>query len=115
MAEGTTLGPRDYYKYTADDGKEYQLLVDASNATAMGGEVALNGVDLPRRCQPRGVFVQDDDGSRKFLVAFKPDHVAYKSMVSTSVAIKGETWKTTGRRGETKVFGLTKPAAPAPP
>jgi hypothetical protein len=115
VAEGTTLGPRDYYKYTADDGNDYQVLADSSNAQAMGGVVVANGVDLPRRCKPRGVFVQDDGGSRKFLVAFTQAHPSYQSMQSTSVTIKGETWKTTGRKGETKVFGVTKPVGPPAP
>lgn len=113
--EGTILGPRRYYKYTSDDGNDYKILCDVDNAVAMQGTTDDALVDLPRRYKPRGVYVETEEGNRKFLIAWERSAIAYATNKTTTVTLKGEVWNTTGRTGERATFGVNKELTPPDP
>lgn len=114
-----TLGERRYFSYTSDTGEAYKYLTDEDLGLAVGGELNDTNPDLPRRFRPRGVYVQDTDGNRKFLICGTTEAAAYNSNASTTVTIDETEFKTTGRKGEQVSFGAnpstggtTPPAGP---
>jgi hypothetical protein len=86
-------GPRGLYVYTSDDGTDYRLKLDASNATAIAA-VASDGTqpDLPKRHRARYILAQHPtSGQQRKIVV--PDTAAVQwpasggtlSLVDTSV------------------------------
>lgn len=105
---GNTLGPRGYYTYTSDSGVNYNILTDTDLATAMGLTPGVSGnPQLPRRFYPRIVYAEATIGGRlvrKRLVAGTNDNTVYAAEGSTTVTVDGQTFTTTGRRGEKVTF-----------
>lgn len=101
---GNRIGPRGRYDYESDDGTTYVIRTDADLATA-GGLVAntTGGTPKPTGFQPRGVYAQASDGARRFIVC-NLDSTIYDTSSSTTVTIDGESFTTTGRRGEKLTF-----------
>lgn len=113
---GNTLGARRYYNYTDDTGAEFTVLTDETLGTAAGNTLDDTNPGLPRRFQPRGVYVEAEvEGVkvRKFLVCGTTENTLYSSNASQDVTIDGITFKTTGRKGESASFG-SNPAGAAP-
>lgn len=100
-----TLGDRRYFEYISDTDQAFKYLTDEDLGTAVGGTLNDTNPDLPRRFRPRGVYVQDADGNRKFLVCGKRTLAAYASNASSTVTIDETEFKTTGRKGEQVSFG----------
>lgn len=110
---GNLLGERRYYLYTDDIGTAYKFQTDQTLGDAAGNTLNDTNPDLPRRFQPRGVYVEDAEGNRKFLVVGSRTNGVYASNASQDVPIDGITFKTTGRKGEKVSFG-SNPPAPGP-
>jgi hypothetical protein len=86
-------GPRGLYVYGSDDGNDYRVKLDASNATAIAAVVSDGSQpDLPKRTRPRYILAQHPTSGqqRKIIV---PDTAALQwpasggtlSLVDTSV------------------------------
>ena len=114
---GNLLGTRSKYVYTADDGKTYSVLTDDSLTVAGMGAAAAAPVEFdpasppanyagrfPRGARPRVVFVEDEDGNRKSLIAFNPTATNYATNTPKTIAIDTVDFVSTGRRGETMTF-----------
>lgn len=113
---GNTLGARRYYRYVDDIGNEYTVLTDETLGAAAGNTLDDTKPGLPRRFEPRGVYVEAEVGGqkvRKFLVCGARTNAIYASNASQNVEIDTITFKTTGRRGESASFGSNPAAAPA--
>lgn len=108
---GNLLGDRYYYKYTDDLGNDYKFLTDEDLGDAGNNEKDDTLDDLPRRFKPRGVYAQNDDGNRKFIIVGDPDDEVFASNSSQTLTIDGQSFKTTGRRGEQVSFGRNRVAA----
>lgn len=103
---GNLLGARKYYAYTLDDGtSQYKYLTDENLGEAVGAVENDALQDLPRRFEPRGVYAEDDDGNRKFVICPTVGNATYVATSSTTITIDGTAFKTTGRRGERQSFG----------
>lgn len=109
---GNRLGSKSKYVYTNDFGDEYLLTLDDDLVlTNSGLTVAPAGTTAqpaPKRFQPRGVYVQQfiagQGNARKFLVAGTPAAGLYATNSPQDVTIDGETFTSTGRRGERQTF-----------
>lgn len=104
---GNILGGRSYYQYEGEDGTNYSLLVDDSNAAAMGMVADDSFPAPPRRFKPRVVFAEvqlANRVARKQLIAPTGATAAYASNTTTVVTVDGVAYNTTGRRGETLSF-----------
>ena len=105
---GNTLGPRSYYRYTADTGDVYKYLTDDTIALAVGAVLDDQAPDLPKRFRPRYVLAQAlDSGTlyRKKIVCPTIGTPAYDTDQSTDITIDGLVFSTTGRVGEKQSFG----------
>ena len=72
-------------------------------------EAVLNDLNprLPKHIRPRGVHVESAAGttvSRRFVVCPSRATPAYDSVVGVDLVIDGETFRSTGRRGEAISF-----------
>jgi hypothetical protein len=101
---GNRLGARRLYKYVSDTGEEYRVFTDESLGTAVGAELNDELPDKPTLLRPRVVYAQATDGVRRTLIIPETDNDLYNSDNSQEVTIDGETFKTTGRRGESFTF-----------
>lgn len=112
---GNRLGEREKYEYTSDGGEVYKLETDESLAVAGTGagtaapivyDPATSDAGAePKRFKPRVVFAQSPvDGARKEVICFDPTADLYQTEQSKTVVIDGETFVTTGRRGEKLTF-----------
>ena len=117
---GNRLGPRVKILYESDaPGVVYIIQTDANFQLAkLGvGDAAPAIYDPenlppnvvvcppPKRFNPRGVHVKAVNGTgRKFLIATSPSASAYATSQPTDFQIDGETFRSTGRRGETQSF-----------
>lgn len=104
---GNTLGQRRYYEYTSDTGAKYTYLTDKDLGDAVSATESTANPPMPRRFKPRGVYAQaeiNDNLVRKFVICPSKTTAAYNKSVSSDITIDGETFKTTGRRGETMSF-----------
>lgn len=97
---GNRLGPRRLIKYVSDTGNEYRIFTDLSLAEAVGAELDDTLPDKPELLRPRVVFAQASDGTRRTLIVPESDNPLYESDSAQDVEIDGETFRTTGRRGE---------------
>lgn len=114
---GNTLGARRYYNYSDDIGNEFTVLTDETLGTAAGNTLDDTNPGLPRRFEPRGVYVEAevaDQKVRKFLVIGSRTNPLYASNASQDVVIDTITFKTTGRKGESASFGSNPTVAGAP-
>lgn len=110
-------GKIDSYVYNADDGKQYTLRMDKSNATAVGNATG-KGKDgaIPRGMQPRVVNCELlDTGTKRVmkrqLVVCKKDSALIKGTVLTiNLPMYQETgqanaaFRVTGYTGEQRTF-----------
>lgn len=104
---GNILGGRSYYQYQADDGSNYSLLLDDSNAAATGMVEDDSFPAPPRRFKPRVVFVERNLGARiarKELVVPTSANAAYATNTTSNITIDTLAYTTTGRRGEKLSF-----------
>lgn len=104
---GNILGGRSYYQYEADDGTNYSLLIDDSNAASMSMVADDSFPAPPRRFKPRVVFAEvqlANRVARKQLIAPTGASAAYASNTTTAVTVDTVVYNTTGRRGETLSF-----------
>lgn len=94
-------GSMKWLLYTADDGNQYAVFRDESNAEAAGFDDYTGGTEkpLPQGWRPRGVNLMDTDGNRKFLEIGKPDNDLYTG-ATNSVVLNGTTWGVSSVRGE---------------
>lgn len=101
---GNRLGPKSDYLYTDDTGKQYTITVDDNLATAAGlaGAITPDPGAPPKRSKLRGVYVQSDTAPiiRKFVICGSVTAALYANNGSQAVTIDGETFTTTGRKGE---------------
>lgn len=113
---GNTLGERRYYRYETDGESAFKYLTDQTLGDAVGATASDALPDLPRRFQPRGVYVEAIVGGtkvRKFLITPTNDNSLYAAEASTTVVIDGITFATTGRRGEKMTYGRNPAGAAA--
>lgn len=111
---GNILGRRSYYQYEADDGTNYSLLVDDSNAAALGMVANDTHPAPPRRFKPRVVFAEVQLAgrvARKELIAPTSATAAYASNTTSVVTVDTVAYNTTGRRGEKLSFPRNADAA----
>lgn len=104
---GNTLGPRKGYAYTDDVGAKLIYFTDEDLGAAVDAdEPDEAATDLPRAFKPRGVYIRGKDKPtlKKFLIIGDKDSELFKTNVSKEVEVDGETFVTTGRRGESKTF-----------
>ncbi len=117
---GNRLGPRAKFIYNADDiGVVYILSLDASFQVAGFGAgsgapemydpnnepAGVTVCPPPKNFKPRVVFAKSADGkARKQIVATSNTADAYATVRPVAVQLDGETFTTTGRRGETQSF-----------
>lgn len=104
---GNILGGRSYYQYESDDGTNYSLLLDDSNAAAMGMVADDSLPAPPRRFKPRVVFVEvalTNRIARKELVAPTAANANYATNTTTVITVDGVAYNSTGRRGEKLSF-----------
>lgn len=104
---GNTLGTRRYYKYASDKDKLYSYLTDKDLGDAVGAELNDSYPPMPRRFKPRGVYALatiNNKQVKKFLIIGDTKNDAWSDK-STTLTIDEETFKTTGRRGESLSFG----------
>lgn len=111
---GNLLGQRGWYLYTADNGNQYSYQTDRDLAAAVGATLNASNQTLPRGLRPRGVYCQDADGNRKFVICPSTTTAAYEADGSTTLTIDGTAFTTTGKRGERVRVPNNPPAAPAP-
>ena len=102
---GNKLGSRSYYLYTDDLGNNYSYLTDDDLATAVSATLDDSNPPFPRRFKPRGVYVEDAAGARKFVICPLTTTVQYASNASQAVTIDTVAFSTTGRKGEQQSFG----------
>ena len=100
---------RKYYVYESDGGLSYKLLLSVDNSTAAGTGLVLFGAQPgvqspPKRFKPRGIYWQDANGKRKFLVCGTSTAALYVKPGSSPVTIATIAGNTTGRRGEKLTF-----------
>lgn len=114
---GNTLGARAYYLYEDDAGNQYKYQTDVDLGEAVGAVLNDTAPDLPRRFEPRGVFVQgivNDKTVRKFLIVPDVTEGIYASNASQTVIVDSTSFSTTGRKGEKVSFGTNVAATPEP-
>jgi hypothetical protein len=106
----STLGPRNWYKYTGDDEKDYKIETQAYLAEAAGLELDDTPPILPKRITPRFVWVEAVELSqpklyhaRKKLVIQRCD--VPKFAIGTIMKIDGVEMKVTSYRGESGRLG----------
>lgn len=112
MPAGQTTGVRRYFGYVSDSGETYSLLLDETLGIIGGMDLDDSNPPPPRRFRPRGVYVEGQVGSqtaRKFITC-SPTVLLYRTDQSTTVAIDGVNFSSTGRRGERQTFGANPPA-----
>lgn len=102
------LGPRKYVQYTSENGNNYvrqQRLVDA---TAVGNTVVARNAfpSMPSYLKPRRVHCVSASGLRRGVAIGDKTNAIYLSG-SSSFAMDGENWATTGRSGENDRGGNT--------
>ena len=107
---GNTLGERSLYKYTSDSGTEYKYLTDDDLAEAAGAELNDRLPDLPRSFRPRIVYCQNSEGVRKSVIIPDVENGVYSTETASNITIDGETFRTTGRRGERVSFRSNPPS-----
>lgn len=95
------LGPKVYVQYGSENSKNYERLQRAVDATAVGNTVVTRGTypSLPRYLRPRAVHYVSTIGSKRTIMIGDKANAIYLSGTSAQ-AFDGETWSTTGRRGE---------------
>ncbi len=117
---GNRLGNRARVIYEGEEaGKVYILQIDASFVIAGAGTGAAaptvfnpssppTGIDYcpsPKRFKPRVVFAQSASGdATKTIVCCSAESDLYATTLPKNVTIDGETFTTTGRRGEKLSF-----------
>lgn len=110
IGENDVAGALAKYTYTDDTGKNYVLLMDKSNADAIGNPAAdpTAVVSMPNRLRPRHIWFLDTPTLRlkRKVIACKPDNGYYKNGGNVSLqAVGGDvTFKATGRVGEKASF-----------
>jgi hypothetical protein len=58
-------GPIGHYVYTRDDGTDYKIRQDVSNATAVGNVAATTEPHLPAGYHPRYIWAEKSTGERR--------------------------------------------------
>lgn len=114
MPQGQTLGERRWFRYDTDKDTPFKILLDQTLGAAGGLEEDDTGNSLPKRFEPRYVWVEGEVGGekvRKRIVCSRTSSLY--SSVPTNVTIDGVQFRSTGRVGEKQVFG-TNPVAAAP-
>lgn len=101
---GNKLGARGRYQYEDDAGNTFAITTDNDLATAAGLTAATNQPRLPARFKPRGVYVEDATGARKFIKVGDVTSTLYASNAPQTVTIDGVNFTTTGRKGEKVSF-----------
>jgi hypothetical protein len=117
---GNRLGPRTRVIYESDEtGTAYILTIDESFVVAGAGQgddapdeydpaAPPEGIDVspaPKRFKPRIVYAQSASGDAvKRIVCCNADSDLYSTGTPSAVVIDGETFTTTGRRGEKLTF-----------
>lgn len=104
---GNRLGIRGNFLYEDDLGNQFTVRTDVDLATAAGLAAAVAGApSLPKRFRPRGVYVQSTAApiARKFLVVGDVTSTLYAANGRQAVTIDGESFTTTGRKGEQASF-----------
>lgn len=106
---GNLLGDRRYFRYVDDLGNQYKYLTDQDLGDAVGATLDDASPDMPRRFEPRGVWIQatvDGKRVRKFMICPTSSNAVYRSNVAQDVTVDSQTFRTTGRKGEVKTFGV---------
>lgn len=109
------LGPRATYLYVSDSGEEFTLQLDSTLATLPGTGLRLattadNASEKPKRFKPRGIYWQDAQGRRKFIVCNVVAEGYYTAGGSVAIVIPGTTTAdaaegiSTGMRGEQRSY-----------
>lgn len=109
---GNRLGNKTKVEYTSDLGTKYLLTIDddliISNSGLTVAGATTTAVPAPKRFKPRGVYAQQfiagQGFARKFLIAGTAAAGLYATNSPQTVAIDGEDFVTTGRRGERQTF-----------
>lgn len=112
MAEGQELGVRDKYTYTMDDETKIKLVLDKTLGDTPGNGLtttttADGAINKPLKFKPRVVFLQRITTTGKIIrkqVVCNADSTLYKSKIETNVSLAGDSYQTTGRRGEQLTF-----------
>jgi hypothetical protein len=112
VAEGQELGVRDKYTYTMDDGEKVRLVLDKTL-----GDVADNGLttstttdgagNKPLNFTPRIVFIQRTTATGRTIrkqIVCNADSDLYTKKTVSEVTVNGDSYQTTGRRGEKLSF-----------
>lgn len=107
---GNLLGERRYYAYTSDTGANYKYQTDEDLGAAIGATLNDTHPDMPKKFKPRGVYVQNSDRKRKFIICPTLTNSIYAADASTQVTVDGTAFKTTGRIGEKRSFGANPPS-----
>jgi len=112
MAEGQELGVREKFTYVMDDGTVIKLVLDATLGSVAGNGLTPTviedgAINKPLNFTPRVVFCQRFGASgrpiRKEIVC-NADSTLYTSKIESNVTIDGDSYVTTGRRGEKLSF-----------
>jgi hypothetical protein len=109
VAEGQELGVRDKFTYTMDDGSKIKLVLDKTLGTVPGNGLtstttADNAGNKPLKFKPRVVYLQRKTTTGRLIrknIVCSLTSTLYKSNVEQNVTIDGDSYQTTGRRGET--------------
>ena len=104
---GNRLGSKVAVVYTADNGSDYNMKIDADLVIVGSGLVAgATGSTPPKRFRPRGVHAQLIEGGRtyrKFFVC-NAGSPLYATNTPQVVTCDGASFTTTGRKGERQTF-----------
>lgn len=95
--------------YSSDDGSDYAVKMDKSNAEALGFTAFADGGDekpLPRGTRMRGINVVNEDGARRFFPVGKADDPNFDG-TNTKVTIDDTEWYISSVRGEKAVRPLS--------
>lgn len=111
MPAGQTLGDKQKYKYTMDDGTAIKLKMDETLGGLAGTGLAVvttadDVQNKPTNFKPRVVHVQAliDGKLRRKKIICEATGTLYASNVEQNVTIDGVEFQTTGRSGESYSF-----------
>lgn len=99
----TILGTFDYFVYTSENGKNYEMRQRAADALALGNVGTPRGVlpSLPRYLRPRHVWVQSPLGARRRINIGRANNALY--LQGGTVNIDSTSFTVSGRVGEKDV------------
>lgn len=99
---GNLLGPRSWYLYTADNGDTYSYYTDDDLAAGVGATLDDTNDTLPRGLKPRGIYCQDVNGNRKFIICPATTTTQYANPAGATVTVGTVDFAVTSTRGESR-------------